>query len=97
MQIALGNIAGVVIAYLSFGFFGLRLSRKFKQPVSLFTWLILALAALLALFLLPHAILVGIFEVKVFVSTALHATAIGVLIGLVIREIRPKPRKGTPD
>jgi asparagine N-glycosylation enzyme membrane subunit Stt3 len=84
------QISAVVIAYFVFGFIGYRFSRTFKRPVSALTWVILSLATVLAFYVLPGTILFSLFDFRILLGVALNALAVGVLFGLIVREIRLK-------
>jgi len=84
------HISALIITYLLFGFLGFRLSIKFKRPVTLLTWIGLIIATILAMSVMPGAILIGVFEFQILVNNALQATGVGIIIGLATREIRIK-------
>jgi amino acid transporter len=84
------QITALVVTYLLFGFLGFRLSRKFKRPVSPLTWSVLIVATVLAMGVMPGAILIGAFEFRILINHSLQAIGVGVIIGLSTREIRIK-------
>jgi hypothetical protein len=89
------QIFSLVFTYLVFGFLGFRLSRRFKTPVTLLTWIELVVATILAMYVMPNAILIGIFEFKILINNALQAIGVGIIIGLATREIRLKVKTET--
>ena len=96
MNISVLQISAVVISYGLFGFLGYRFSKTFKRPVSVLTWVILGLATVLAFYVLPNTILFSVFDFRILLSVALHGLAVGVLIGLIVREIRLKRQPMIP-
>ena len=84
------QIVALIFTYLVFGFVGYRLSRKFKSPVTLLTWIAVVLATVLAMNFMPNAILIGVFEFQIMINNALQSIGIGIIIGLATREMRLK-------
>jgi hypothetical protein len=84
------QIFSLVFTYLVFGFLGYRLSRKFKRPVTLLTWIELIIATVLAMYVMPNAILIRMFDFEILINHALQAIGVGIIIGLATREIRLK-------
>jgi hypothetical protein len=82
------QIFALVFTYLVFGYVGYRISRKFKRPVTVLTWIGVILATILAMYVMPHALLIGLFEFEILISNALQAIGLGIIIGLVTREMR---------
>ncbi len=82
------QISALVFTYLVFGFLGFRLSKKFKRPVTLLTWIALIIATVLAMFVMPNAIFIGVFEFQILINHSLQAIGVGIIIGLATREIR---------
>ena len=54
------------------------------------TWIVLIIATVLAMRVMPNAILIGVFGFRVFIDSALQAVCFGIIIGLVTREIQLK-------
>jgi len=84
------HISALVFTYLVFGFFGYRLSRRFSRPVTLMTWIALIIATVLAMRVMPNVVLIDIFGFRVLINNALQAIGLGIIIGLVTREVRLK-------
>ena len=92
MELSLLNIIATIVTYLVFGSIGYRLSRKFKRPVRITTWIGTILGTLLVGYVLPgdHSYLISGFGFNVFVSMAFSAIGVGVVVGLAIRELKLK-------
>ena len=88
MDFSFARIFSLAVTFLGFGFLGYRLSKKFSRPVVPLTWIEVAGATILATYVMPNAILIGFFEVQIFVNNALQAVCAGILTGLAAREIR---------
>ncbi len=88
MHISFIQMIALLTTCLLFGTIGFQLSRLFKRPVSVLTWIFLILAILIVGGIMPSAVLIGIFKFKIFVSHSLQALGLGIVIGLLIREIR---------
>ena len=84
------HLSAFILTYLFFGYLGLRFSKKFKQPDSILTATALVLLTIGAIRIGPHAMILGIFEFKIFVNNALQATGIGIIAGLLIGEKQQK-------
>jgi hypothetical protein len=84
------QILALIITYVVFGLLGYRLSKRFKRPVSVVTWVVLVLLALLAIGIMPGATLIGAGKVGIHINFALQAIGVGIIIGLAAREIRSK-------
>jgi hypothetical protein len=54
------------------------------------TWIGVILATILAMYVMPHALLIGIFEFEILINHSLQAIGLGIIIGLATREIRLK-------
>ena len=84
------QILALIITYVVFGLLGYRLSKRFKRPVSLVTWVVLVLLTLLAIGIMPGATLIGAGKVGIHINFALQAIGVAIIIGLAAREIRLK-------
>jgi hypothetical protein len=82
------QVFSLVFTYLVFGFVGFRLSRRFKTPVTFVTWIELVIATILAMYVMPNAMLIRIFDFEILINHALQAIGVGIIIGLATREIR---------
>ncbi len=92
MNQSIFQLISLCVTYVLFGYCGYRLSKRFKRPFSLLTWAILVLATLGAITFMRSALLVGFFELKIFVNTAVQALGVGIIIGLAAREIMARHR-----
>jgi len=87
MEFTFLRLFGFGVTYLLFGSLGYRLSRKFKRPVLIRTWVILVLATLFSVYLFKFPLL-DFFGFRILVNDSLHALCLGMILGLVIREAR---------
>lgn len=92
MQVSFLDILALVSAYAVFGFLGFRVSKRFKRPVSLATWITLIVVTFaVACYLLgPNSFLVSVFGFNIYINSSLQAIGVGIIIGLATREIRLK-------
>lgn len=90
MDLSSLQIFSLIFTYLVFGFLGYRLSSRFKTPVTLLTWIELIVATVLAMYVMPNAILIRVFEFEILINKALQAIGVGIIIGLATRKIRVK-------
>lgn len=78
----------LISTYVVFGGIGFLLSRRFKKPLTVNTWIILAVATILSQWILPSARVIDIFGFKMFVNYSLQGFFGGVLTGFSIRAIK---------
>ncbi len=88
MHVSFIQLVALFATCVIFGTIGFQLSKKFKGPVSVLTWIVLILATLLVGGIMPSAVVIGIFKFKILVSRSLQALGLGIMLGLVTREIR---------
>ncbi len=88
MMISIVHACALIMTFLIFGPLGYRLSKKIKRPVSLVMWIFVVLLTLAAGASMPSAILVGIFEFKIFLCYSLMALGTGMIAGLAMREVK---------
>jgi uncharacterized membrane protein YbhN (UPF0104 family) len=90
MHLSFLNIVAIIFTYVVFGYLGYSISKRFRRPVSLATWLVVVFVTFFASFFAPSAILIGGGEFIVHINEALQAIGVGIIIGLATREIRIK-------
>ena len=92
MELSPLDIVAIIVIYAVFGSFGFRISRKFKMPVGLGTWLTAILLTFLAGYILPgpNSYLISGFGFNFYVSTSLQVVGVGIVIGLAMRELKLK-------
>ena len=88
MHISIIDALFLIVTYLVFGVIGFRLSRRFRSPVDIVTWIVLIIATFLSGWFMVGARLIGAGEHGIHFNTTLQAIGIGIIIGLAIREIR---------
>jgi hypothetical protein len=88
MQFSALQILAIVFTYVVFGLLGYRLSRKFKRPVAPVTWIVLVVLSLGAIQIAPGATIIGAGNVGIHFNYAFQAIGVGIIIGLVTREMR---------
>ncbi len=78
----------LISTYIVFGGIGYLISRRFKKRLTANTWITLAVATIFAQWVMPNALVVGIFEFKMFANYCLQGFFGGLLSGLSIRAIK---------
>jgi len=81
-------IFSFVVTFVLFGTIGFSLSRKFKRPVKTATWIILSIAAGLSQWILPNVLLLSVGDFVIKWNYTLEALFLGILAGLVWRELK---------
>ena len=92
MELSPLDIVAIIVTYVVFGSLGYRISRKFKRPIGLGTWITAVLATFFAGYILPgpNSYLISGFGFNFYVSTSLQAVGVGIVIGLAMRELKLK-------
>jgi len=88
MQTSILETFSFVFTWLLFGGLGYFSSKRFKQPIAIFTWVLIVAATFLASFFSVTAKLISIFGFQVYVNWALRAFGVGLIIGLLIQLLR---------
>ena len=88
MEQILRDIITGIITYGVIGWIGFRQVRRFKRPVNVLAWVLLVIGAVVLGYVFPSAAFLSVFGFTVYVSWTLHAFVLGLLAGLVVREIR---------
>ena len=79
---------GLICTYVVFGGIGYLVSRQFTQRVTVWAWVILAVLTIFSQWVMVSALVVDIFEFRMFMNYSLQAFFAGILAGLSIRTIR---------
>jgi hypothetical protein len=82
------GVGSIALAYFVLGAVGYLLAKKFKQPVTTATWVLIIIATILAPFVGISIRLISIFGFTIYLNRCLHAFGIGLIIGLVIELMR---------
>jgi hypothetical protein len=84
------NILALLTTYLVFGGIGYVISKKFKKPPTLITWILLIIGTAMSAYIGigPNAYLISIFGFNIHINFALQALGIGIILGLMVREIK---------
>jgi len=90
MHFTFVTILSLAFTYLVFGYLGYKASHQFKRPVTPLIWIVLVLASFACSFFSPGAMLIGGGGFNIYINEALQAIGIGILIGLIARELRLK-------
>jgi hypothetical protein len=85
----MSDFISFVITYALFGWFGFALSRVFRQNPRPYTWIALALAAIISQRCFVSVRVIDVFGIVIPASEALQACFVGILAGLVRRELWP--------
>jgi hypothetical protein len=90
MQISWIELTALVATYVVFGAVGFTLSKRFRRPVALPTWIFVLLGIVLAgsVYIGKNARLISVFDFNIYFNTTLQALGLGVLVGLVVREMK---------
>lgn len=99
MQDSWTEIIALVVTYAVFGALGFPLAGRFRRPVTVPTWIFVVWGTLFAgsVYIGKSARLISIFGFNVYFNAALQALSLGVLLGLVVREIKMRrPLKKAP-
>ena len=86
------NLLSLLLTYALFGALGYFLSRRFKHGARTSTWILLGVAAVFSQWCFAFTRVVDIYPLVIRMNYALQAVFVGILTGLVNREIRPKAR-----
>jgi hypothetical protein len=74
-----------ILTLCLFGALGLRLAGRFKRPVRLRTYVLLAVAAVVGSFVGIQARIVSVFGVQLLLNWAIASCCLGMLVGLLAR------------
>ena len=77
-----------IVTLLVFGACGVVLSRWFRQPRAVMTWLALVVALVAASYTGTHAALLSVFGAAVYLNWVLQSLVLGIAAGLLIRMAR---------
>ncbi|HUI29351.1 MAG TPA: hypothetical protein VLX91_03965 [Candidatus Acidoferrales bacterium] len=83
----------LIIVLLLFGSIGYGLAKRSKKLVSLIAGIVLVVVTIFVFGIMPSTILIGIYELKVYVSYSLMALILGIVVGLVVLEIKHRKRE----
>ena len=84
------DFIALISTYVVFGGIGFVFSRRFKKPMTVTTWVIIAVATILSQWTLPSTQIIDIFGFKMFVNYSLQGFFCGILAGLSIRAIKAR-------
>lgn len=85
------ELSALIVTYGVFGAAGYPLVRKFSKPVAVGTWVAFVISIIVLGFSsLGDTWVVGIGGFHIYLLNAIQAVVIGVLIGLLVREVRNK-------
>ncbi len=90
MQTTSLEIVSFVFTYLVLAGVGYWFSGRFKQPVAVFTWVVIIIITILAAFVGIGTRLIAIFSFAIYLSWCLQAFCFGLIIGLLIKLIKFK-------
>jgi hypothetical protein len=82
------EVIALIFTYALFGGIGYLLSRQFKRPLTVNVWAILAFLTIFSQWVMVSAMVVGIWEFKMYLNYCLQGIFGGILSGLSIRTIR---------
>jgi len=78
----------LILTYAVFGGIGYLLSRLFKKPLTVNMWIVLAFLTISSQWVMVSAMIVGLWELKMYLNYSLQGFFGGILAGLSIRAIR---------
>ena len=84
------DFIALISTYVVFGGIGFLLSRRFKKPLTVTAWIILAVVTILSQWILPSTQIIDIFGFRMFVNYSLQGFFGGMLVGLSIRAIKAR-------
>jgi hypothetical protein len=84
------EVIALFSTYVVFCGIGYLLSRRFKKPLTVNIWIILAVATILSQWILPSTQIIDIFGLRMFVNYSLQGFFGGMLAGLSIRAIKAR-------
>jgi predicted permease len=87
------HLFALIVALLLFGSIGYRLAKRSRKLVSLIAGIVIILVTISVFGIMPSTILVGIYELKTYVSYSLMALILGIVVGLVVLEIKHRKRE----
>ena len=91
MQTSFLQLAAFAFTCLVFGGLGYLASKRLKQPIAIFTWVLIVAATLvLGSFFAATAKLVSIFGFDVYVNWSVRVFGVGLIIGLLIHLARSR-------
>jgi hypothetical protein len=74
-----------IVALVVFGGCGVVISRWFRQPRAVMTWVALVVALVAASCVGTHAALLSVFGAAVYLNWVLQSLVLGIAVGLLIR------------
>jgi hypothetical protein len=88
MDEAFKEAISVVMTYGVVGAIGFTQARRIRKPVRMQTWVLLVVGVGSVGYLLTSARLISMYGFTVYVSWVLQAFMLGLLIGVMVREMR---------
>jgi hypothetical protein len=82
------DILSGIITYLILGSIGFLQGKRIKRPVCVLTWIAILVCALMTGYVLPGLTIVSVFGFKAYANWILQGFVLGILIRLLVREIR---------
>ena len=81
------TLIAIICTSFVFGAVGYRASHRVSRPVKIGIWIILGVAAIFGWLIGIGIILVGIGDFRIYLNVILESLALGILAGIVEREI----------